>query len=168
MHYGALVIFSSRPKELDSAMESVMRDGKDIYWDWYQIGGRWTGTLSGYDPDSDPANIEVCGFCNGTGNRPDMDVANGCNGCQGKGKHVKWPTQWAKHPGDIVPVSQLTGDAIEKNFLYVVLSDHGFFSGERYEPWRTEDKFAKTDLPPLSWIKQQYKDGIAVVVDCHN
>ena len=25
-------------------------------WDWYQIGGRYTGNLDGYDPYADPAN----------------------------------------------------------------------------------------------------------------
>ena len=31
----------------------------DSQWDWYQIGGRWTGYYSNYDPATDPKNIEV-------------------------------------------------------------------------------------------------------------
>src|SRR5688500_14258938 len=44
------------------------RDGSR--WDWYQIGGRFTGLLDGYDPDKDPANIQQCELCAGTGVRP--------------------------------------------------------------------------------------------------
>ena len=90
------------------------------FWDWWQIGGRWTGHLSGYDPEKDPANIEVCKLCEGTGTRRDALAARSgikegyCNGCSGHdvgvGKCVKWPTQWARHAGDIVPAAQLPAD----------------------------------------------------------
>lgn len=66
-------------------------------WDWWQIGGRFTGQLSlvEYDPAKDPDNIELCWLCNGTGTRTDMMVvANGCNGCRGTGHKTKWPTEW--------------------------------------------------------------------------
>lgn len=59
-------------------------------WDWWGIGGRWTGFLDPtYDPTKDPRNIETCWLCKGTGTRTDMTVANGCNGCDGTGKSVK-------------------------------------------------------------------------------
>ena len=29
-------------------------------WDWYEIGGRYTGRLTGYDPESDPENWKTC------------------------------------------------------------------------------------------------------------
>lgn len=64
-------------------------------WDWWQLGGRYSGLFApSYDPDKDPANIETCWLCGGTGKRPDMVCENGCNGCKGTGKMVKWPTQW--------------------------------------------------------------------------
>jgi hypothetical protein len=67
-------------------------------WDWYVIGGRWTGILTGYDPTKDPRNIETCNLCNGSGTRPDADrfgsdwkkQMKGCNGCMGTGKTVKF------------------------------------------------------------------------------
>lgn len=40
-------------------------------WDWYVIGGRWTGLFDNkYDPRKDPRNLKKCEFCNGTGDRP--------------------------------------------------------------------------------------------------
>lgn len=40
-------------------------------WDWWTVGGRWTGLFSDYDPTKDPANLEVCTLCCGTGDRDD-------------------------------------------------------------------------------------------------
>jgi len=58
-------------------------------WDWWTIGGRFVGTLTGYDPIADPDNYETCIYCNGTGTRtvpvpgyPDWKPREGfCNGC---------------------------------------------------------------------------------------
>lgn len=78
-------------------------------WDWWVIGGRWTGCLDGYDPRDDPRNIETCDLCNGTGTRRDAVVLASpggvreghCNGCSssrgGLGQRLKWPTCWAPH-----------------------------------------------------------------------
>ena len=50
-------------------VQQVEEDGEkywtnpDGHWDWFQIGGRWTGHLSDYDPEKDPANIERCDLC---------------------------------------------------------------------------------------------------------
>ena len=39
-------------------------------WDWYSIGGRWTGLFDPkYKPEEDPQNMEVCDLCKGTGDR---------------------------------------------------------------------------------------------------
>lgn len=86
--------------------EEWFRDGSR--WDWYSLGGRSTGLLSGYEPWKDPANMETCDLCNGTGTRLDgMKVADGCNGCSGKGERQKWPTQWEDHSGDVAKVAQV-------------------------------------------------------------
>jgi hypothetical protein len=41
-------------------------------WDWYQIGGRWTGFIdpTGYDPMDDPRNVHQCGHCQGARKLP--------------------------------------------------------------------------------------------------
>lgn len=41
-------------------------------WDWYQIGGRWSGILDNYNPTEDPLNQEPCGYCRATGIRMDL------------------------------------------------------------------------------------------------
>jgi len=93
-------------------------------WDWWQLGGRWTGVWSEYDPEQDPANWEQCWLCNGTGMRDDERAREwrarnpeySCNGCghdgpKKPGVALKWPTQWVQRPQlDVVPVSKLLDD----------------------------------------------------------
>ena len=40
-------------------------------WDWYTVGGRWSGTLDDYNPYTDPKNQQECWLCKGTGIRTD-------------------------------------------------------------------------------------------------
>lgn len=77
------------------------------FWDWWVIGGRWTGVLDGYDPSADPVNQEQCVLCRGSGLRDD-EVGRQhrathpdytCNGCQGSGVSVKF--RLAPHEGDL-------------------------------------------------------------------
>ena len=89
-------------------------------WDWFSVGGRWTGTFTGYDPEKDTVNTKACFLCLGTGLRDDAlgnqmrreDPEYKCNGCQGTGKRVKWPTGWKEYDGDILPVSMLPRDFV--------------------------------------------------------
>src|SRR5258706_5833810 len=70
-------------------------------WDWWQVGGRWTGMLiPHYDPSEDERNKETCTLCKGTGKRADMTDQEKCNGCNGTGISKKWPTSWARIEGD--------------------------------------------------------------------
>ena len=41
-------------------------------WDWWAVGGRWTGLFSDYDPSADVKNWSVCDLCGGTGTRTDQ------------------------------------------------------------------------------------------------
>lgn len=144
-------------------------------WDWWVIGGRWTGSLDGYDPTTDPANVEVCDLCSGTGTRPGgleqfgqawFDQCNGCNGCSGKGTRVKWTL--APHDGDIAPVTQI-GEFLP---FAIVTPDGEWHEGARMG-W-----FAMTSEEPGStgedaWPRAAaelllaHRECTAVLVDCH-
>lgn len=91
-------------------------------WDWWTVGGRWTGMLSPvYDPEEDPTNTEVCNLCGGTGLRNDTlgrkaraeDPAYTCNGCDGKKIRTKWPTQWKHFNGDQIRRGDLQLEALK-------------------------------------------------------
>jgi hypothetical protein len=152
------------------------RTNPNAKWDWYQVGGRWTGSLNpAYDPEKDPANIETCTTCGGTGKRYDdlglkmraEDPAYTCNGCQGEGKRVKWPTSWAKYDGDQAPLSSLDRSKIE---AFAVLMDGkwyergemgwwGAVSDEKdKDAWKQEFQKLLGGLLGTTWL---------TVVDCH-
>ena len=180
MHYKVIVIIEKPDPDapflpaVESAVEHKLRRfGDGAEWDWYQIGGRYTGGFDGYDPDADARNMEKCWLCGGTGDRASWrgePKANqhptGCNGCAGKGFAVTWPTQWPTRPEDVMPVAQMTDEQL-KTFAVVVSGD--WFGRERYEPWREYgEAFQAQSMPTLEWLKREYGDHLAVIVDCHN
>jgi hypothetical protein len=144
-------------------------------WDWFQIGGRWTGALDGYKPEDDPNNQEQCFICGGTGMRSDelgnaarqADPSYTCNGCQGKGSRVTWPTNYMPNVGDTQPVSVISrlkfrpfaivtpaGEWFEKGSM----GWFGMVSGEQgKEEWAEK----------VQSIFEQYKDYYGTIVDCH-
>jgi hypothetical protein len=79
-HFTVLVITNGK-KNVEQLLApydengECFRDGKaDLpasRWDWYAIGGRWTGMYSDYEPYLDPKNWSVCDLCGGTGFRSD-------------------------------------------------------------------------------------------------
>ena len=203
MHYHAEVwvskpraLFGSSFKEsTDRAVEIAMaphqenEDG-DGWWDWYQIGGRYTGRHDpSYDPSGDPANIEKCPTCNGTGFRTDKggkeervkDPTYTCNACgdfildenkkivgwkhgpAGAGKRAKWPTSWVPFAGDVMEVR----DIPELLSCYTLVVK-GQVEQERV--WNGED-FVATDFDGLVVPKLKelgITDGYLVTVDYHS
>lgn len=171
MHGLALVVIDEAgdPAVLVEALmepHNESDDGESGWWDWYQIGGRWTGHLTGYDPSADPANIEKCDLCRGTGVRRDMTVANGCNGCAGRGHRAKWPTNWKAHYGDVAALSAVTDWADS----LAVVGPQGHVAkweahpGEEYEPL-TADAYAEA---VKAWAENLPERGRVVVVDFHS
>ncbi len=181
------------------AIETILapynENGKDYddnsgWWDWWQIGGRWTGAhVPGYDPDTDPNNIETCKICNGTGFRTDKggeeqrakDPTYTCNACgdfildknkkivgwghgaAGAGKAVKWPTSWEHFPGDIMEVK----DIPESLDCYTLIVKDQV---RQTEIWNGED-FVATGFSGLVVPKLKelgVTDGYLVTVDYHS
>jgi hypothetical protein len=144
-------------------------------WDYWTIGGRWTGAFSEYEPDKDPDNIETCWLCNGTGKRNDAvgkmarleDPKYTCNGCRGTGKKLKWPTEWKSFHGDVLPIAAIPKE--EPSFALVTPSGRwheratmGWF-GCSYGAVQTPDEWKKK----YHRLLKNYKDNWAVAVDCH-
>lgn len=114
------------------------RDGSR--WDWYQIGGRFSGMLDGYNPDADPANLQTCKTCGGSGVRPGggeqfgeewFKACNGCNGCNGTGNSSVWPTSRRAHDGDIALVRDVNLSKFDADAPYAFLHDRHWHEPER-------------------------------------
>lgn len=177
-HYSVLVLVEATPQmsreDIAALVETALAPYQEQKWDWYQIGGRWTGHFDGYNPELDATNLETCDLCGGTGDRAtflgepkEIQHPTGCNGCLGTGTRAKWPTQWPAHEGDVKPVSALTENDL--NIYAICDSERGWFGGEDYLPWKPiEEMFTKRELPPLSWLQKEYAEHVAVIVDCHN
>jgi hypothetical protein len=130
-------------------------------WDWYVIGGRWTGYFSGYEPDKDPANLETCFLCKGTGIRDDWATVvkgkkkykdewakkcHGCNGCNGKGKSLKF--SFGNHDGDVLRVRDIKNP--EKNATFaVVLPDGQWVEKGEMGWWGVSSPHDMPPAPPM-------------------
>jgi hypothetical protein len=173
VHFSVFVITENGT---DAEVDKLLMQYFGKNWDWWQIGGRWTGILDGYDPDTDPKNIEVCSLCRGTGTRRDMVVRDrdqvrikrngGCNGCGGKGKHPVWPTERKPHDGDRAKISDI-GDLTDRQIPSTIVTPDGAWHA--YECW-DGDNWIKTP----EWHQKvrelilAHPDSILVVVDCHD
>jgi len=131
----------------------------DSRWDWWQIGGRYTGKFQpDYNPETDPANIETCHVCGGTGRRADMVVPSGCNGCHGNGKRVKWPSDWVDR-GNITTRAKIA-------HLGNALSACAFLRNRKWQEAEKQERQCKA----LFWarfIRELAPDTILVSVDYH-
>lgn len=78
-------------------------------WDFFKIGGRWSGVLDGYKPGEDIKNYSPCDLCDGTGKRKDMvSLVRGCNGCNGTGMKRNFFN--SPHNGDVQPLEKVPDD----------------------------------------------------------
>lgn len=185
MHwFGAAVVPPGIPRsDIEPYVDKVMATSREDdvcngVWDWWQVGGRWTGVWGEYDASKDPRNVETCRVCGGTGRREDaarfgeawMEQMRGCNGCLGEGTAQKWPTQWAEYDGDIVTVRAfLNNPTALRRPLTVFLPDGSYISRESYDPNSgfsqiTEDEWHALVNDTLA----AHADQALVVVDYHS
>lgn len=155
------------------------------FWDWWQIGGRYTGEGSEYRPEMDERNYKKCHWCNGTGMRSDAigiaarsrDPTYTCNACgdvnadvgwthglMGPGKELKWPTEWIDVPENVRHVSAISPDLT----CYTLILPNEVLRTQLWDrdqkDWRdTEfDGYVKRALD-----SRNITDGFLVVVDYH-
>lgn len=145
----------------------------DSQWDWWVVGGRWTGSFTpDYDPAEDPRNIETCWICKGTGKRDDelgkeerkRNPAYTCNGCDGKGKSVKF--SYAPHNGDVMPASEVPSSVTP----FSIVTPDGEWHEKGEMGWfgcvsdeKEEGVWKKT----VKKLFKKHADCLAVVVDYH-
>lgn len=155
MHYLTVAIMPDGVTSYTKAKEIVAgilephreRDGEgpdDDFvgvWDWYQVGGRWTGKYSEYDPEDDPRNAdEVRGYK-----------------AERTGRKIKWPTDWREFEGDLVPVSYILN---MREFPVYVFTPDGRCIGH----WKEESAEAHA----VEVVLMDMKDKLALVVDIHS
>jgi hypothetical protein len=176
---GVIVPSGTTLDEAHDLVAALMEPHREVYpddedaepvgwWDSWQIGGRYVGRYSDYDPRQDPANFEVCRLCGGTGERSDgLSGPGNCNGCcgtngdkprtlRGTGRAMLWPTQWKPCPDDVVPVKVLVNNPGIGLPLRVVFPD-GTATDER--PWANPGDLVELLRP--------HEDHALVVVDYH-
>jgi hypothetical protein len=182
MTHFAIVAILPSGSEVDDKLAQLMepfdeagewgRDGSR--WDWYVIGGRYTGLFeASYEPESDPKNLETCRYCEGgitTQAIADEFPAYGpyvgktCLQCKGTTRVISFMHYGNDYPGDIKPVAEVDFDQIRFLPLAVLTPD-----GEWHE--RIENglgMFVNDEWGrEVSRLFDEHRDGIAVVVDCH-
>jgi hypothetical protein len=132
-------------------------------WDWYFIGGRYSGRLDpSYDIELDPNNTVSCHLCGGTGKNEALNHM--CYQCGGTGTGISW------HPvsppeSNIRPVSDLL--ALEgADFISIV--PYAFaVNDEWYEKggtWLQENPGWRDEVRQLL---EKHQDKTAVVCDLH-
>lgn len=150
-------------------------------WDWWTIGGRWTGYLRPeYDPTKDPRNLATCWLCQGTGKRNDelgrkqreTDPTYTCNGCSGSGKEVVFPSKYASPPegGNVAPVSHVIKllEAGEDVLPFALVRPSGEWLEKGKMGWWAIVSDEKENWKQASRaILEEYSDHWAIVVDCH-
>lgn len=152
-------------------------------WDWWVVGGRWSGHLGGYDVRDYPENFEICFLCNGSGTRPDgiekfgEDWAksnNGCNGCNGEGTCLKWGDHVVPSDGNAKPVQSLLSLEGEKfaeiavPYALVTPKEGWLERGEMgWFGMSSNEKDKSEWADEVRTVLETYSDHIAVVVDCH-
>lgn len=155
--------------ELEDQLHPFMAKTEGELWDWWQIGGRWSGHLSGYDPEKDPANIEVCSYCETPDHKRLFEgkLIN-CNGCNGTGKSTKWPTGWGVHEGDVQPVGILMEKDEPPHYLIMPCAWLEFDSWIVNEKERI--KIKKKHKKQFKEVIRPYMNGefAVVVLDLHN
>lgn len=108
---------SKYDSELDAFDVDASCDSCDqVIGDGYIVGGRWTGLLTGYNPNSDPDNLMFCRGCRGLGFTytlsADSCQIKKCNLCVNPASLDNsllwplWPSDFNIYPGDITTIGK--------------------------------------------------------------
>lgn len=128
-----------------------MAPHKLSHWDFWRIGGRWCGILTGYDPRGNPKNYVKCDTC------AKKRKHSPCPVCIGKGKyfHLK-----EIYHGDVMPVHMI--EWTEDRIPYSLLLPDGTW---HRKPVDTDIKNESQWGEQVKQLLEDYSDTVAVVVD---
>lgn len=179
-HFAGIVLYPTT--DIDALLEPYNEDGEwfkeGSRWDWWVVGGRFTGLLDNYDPTTDPVNLETCNFCdNGITTQRVADiypayqesVGKTCIQCKGTSTVVKFIL--APHNGDIIQAKDVSIESLRWIPSVIVTPDgiwheqaqHGWWGttlGEKKEEDRWKKEF--TDL-----LNTNREGNFAILVDFH-
>lgn len=90
------------------------RTNPNSKWDWWVVGGRYSGAFSHLNPINDPRNYERCPICHGTGYRTDKKAIEyrhsnpefSCNKCGGTGRSLKFAADFVNE-GNVITAGSL-------------------------------------------------------------
>jgi hypothetical protein len=184
MHFFAAVLIPNGADAQPAAEQAMAPyceyDGDNGWWDWWQIGGRWTGVWSEYDPSKDPENFEDCFLCKGTpGMRMDWRALEWraknpeytCNGCASygyePGRSLKHPSHWVKHEFDVIPARsalRLIQAGAQKPYRFVAGEQVGCTENWTGKEFVKIDSYEK-DL--IDALREHANTHHVVVVDYH-
>lgn len=148
-------------------------------WDWWVIGGRFTGALTGYNPYTDPDNLHPCKWCEETGSITASiaeiypayaeHVGKKCFQCDGTGQQVRHRLK--KYAGDTTLfAANIIARNIDPSPMAVVTPDGKWHEIARPLWWGMSEDSGKTTaewLDEVDALLNKHPDHIVVVVDCH-
>lgn len=199
-HFATLVLVPQGTSDVNAKVTELLapydEDGEwfreDSRWDWWVIGGRFTGLLDDYKPWEDERNYEPCRWCEGTGTTTQAvadqypaylpNVGKPCHQCAvgWDGEPKPFPGKMMKfsfesHPGDIMPARSVDMDRLRFVPSSVVTPDgawheqgrHGWFGTMLEDEHGNKPKEEDPWRREFSQLLESNRDAIAVVVDCH-
>lgn len=191
-HFGVLVITDDGSEDTVTELLAPydengtwFRDGSK--WDWWVVGGRWTGYLDPtYDPYKDERNYERCRFCEGTGVTTQAvadeypayreHVGKPCIQCNAEhdGEPAPFPGKMLRfdlvpHPSDSgTPVRTILERGIDATFA--VVTPDGEWHERGSMGWfgmSTDDKEVEAWRQEWHDLLVMHQDKLATIVDCH-
>jgi hypothetical protein len=150
--------------------------GRSGHWDWYQIGGRWSGALDGYQPECDPKNYKPCTYCEQTGKRTFGEGGEPveCNACRGWTFELSWPTDWS-YPRDVMSVRDFKAQGTYRKFFpyaYISIDEYGCVEDWNVLGYSFGEPREPEDLARRQGEFDAFIDGLEdgdyiAIVDCH-
>ena len=170
----------------------IRRTNPNAKWDWWVVGGRWTGRWKeGFNPDLDPNNYESCMYCSCTGSRKGSEGllltdekyvrntpykvkegATGCNVCLGTGYARKFSAHHEAVSEDTLPCPMVPRD---KGTFAILTPDGEWHARGEMGWWGVvfPNEGETAEVTQEKWdayfaaILDKHTECFATIVDCH-